>query len=1696
MAARRRSKAKSIERSHFEFAQHKNEKHSARAHSDSRTNSKSQRYDFLPPIESAPISRESISSGIKKTDICGAGSDIYSKVLGPTADETLLVGLHLIQRMSSLNGEFSEEYQVTEDPHVEGHISGDYNGGNQIIDVLGNISTSKMGSRQMPVRGSVSDAGSQTESEVLSLSQFPTKMLNDVVGMPLDRQEVDVLRNISTSKMGSRQMPVRDSVTDAGSQTESQVLSRSQFQTKMLNDVEMSFDRQKGFVKEEKIGKNEKDDLSESGSMSSSERTTVQLTKSHKSDLKNSSSSSCTCTNPNGIERKSAVKPKRNICSKCCGKKTSCLKIAESDSANKFKLSCDCYTSTSSALTEIELVANLKQANKGDGHQSEGKIKYAITRITDFGKFTTYEIMKSTRKKPKTIPKRGSVIEIMKAVSEWILDHLIVFLTIQYSLQTNSGNGYTSYEKQTMGSTIPSDNSHEKQLSRKDEKDEFSFLGLLNKDDLDSSTYSVEGKNSDRGHVVKSSDIDNAIEFGIDSADKLITEQEPIWYKMGLFLNKDHPASRVADFGKPNKKALKLSKFGFATLEASRKIAQSFPGNLSHQFPDFPSLAKSRILKDDCPLKGNPRCPLATRRYRTADGTCNNLAEPWKGSALLPLQRFLPPVYDDGIQSMRRSVRGRRLPSAREISVNIHRERDQELQSVTLMFMQWGQFIDHDITSVVKSISFNGSIPRCCDRGGRRMLPPELTHPSCLPIAISADDWFFGKLGMRCMEFIRSAPSTRIDCDLGWREQINQVTPFIDASTIYGSDIETSDDMRSFRNGKISYGRHEDGQLQPPDPPGGELCRAGALTTDCFQPGDGRVAEQPGLTALHTVWIRFHNKVATVLSRHNPHWSDEKVFQETRKIVYSLIQHITYREFLPILLGPEVVELFELDLMPRGYYDGYNAKVDPAIANSFSAAAYRFGHSMVQNSFVRTDPKHRPIFNNVSLHEEMDNFENIWSFGSVDRLLLGFSNQPSQRRDEFICDELTNHLFQSFNAPFGMDLTAINIQRGRDHGIPPYTSWRQPCGLSPVKDWGDLKKIFNGDTVERFRRVYRHVDDIDLFSGGLAEKPVRGGVIGPTFGCIIAQQFLNLRKGDRFWYENGEFQSSFTPAQLQQIRRVTFSNILCQTMDEIETIQTFVFLSPDDLHNVRVPCDSISMKTLDLSPWIETNFKDIDNRKGFDFGREGTDSLEESETLSRGRQRKTNVRNKAKGQTSAAKKTKNSKNPAAKYPDNIRNNNIHKKIPTANPIEVNIKIQYFLPKTTTTSTTMRPRKKKKRPTTRPTLNNLDNEPYFRPSTIKYPENNAVNIQSNSYDSRPIIRPSFMYDRPDDYISSLYRPSAPSNLNNYNIYDRPSSSDDYSSPGNRPTQIKKRPVTVDNYNSFNNRPTQIFNRPTSLDEYNTNDFRPTHSYNKPSNSENSYGSISNNRPVSNYDNLVYSFNNDGTEKPKPGYEVYDEVIFESELFSTSQRPYIYKPSSNSHVYNVYNSQRPQQNNYDNDIPNYFYSQYDRFDKLDDIPKRPNFGATTHMTDSIRKPSNIFTISKGNSQGGSQINDKLDFKTKLVNKVNQPDDTRFVKISSVHAEAMLSSSNAYFNTVLQREGDADIYADEDTNDRENGESLRLVDIDVAPSEMNDNWLIYNETEDPLPMVKMPEFNPHTSCSEEIPKPMKLLEKEQDS
>ena len=179
-----------------------------------------------------------------------------------------------------------------------------------------------------------------------------------------------------------------------------------------------------------------------------------------------------------------------------------------------------------------------------------------------------------------------------------------------------------------------------------------------------------------------------------------------------------------------------------------------------------------------------------------------------------------------------------------------------------------------------------------------------------------------------------------------------------------------------------------------------------------FISGDFRCNEQPGLTSMHTIFLREHNRIAIELSDINPHWKDERTFHEARKIVGAMLQHITFNEWLPIVLGPRVLEIFELKLLPKGYYTLYNDTVNPTVSNAFGSAAFRFGHSLVKNSLSRCNKDFREVPFFIKLHKELNNPSNLHNFGSVDRILLGLATKMLGRRDEFISEELTNHLFQ------------------------------------------------------------------------------------------------------------------------------------------------------------------------------------------------------------------------------------------------------------------------------------------------------------------------------------------------------------------------------------------------------------------------------------------------------------------------------------------------------------------------------------------------------------------------------------------------------------------------------------------------------------------------------------------------------------
>ena len=118
--------------------------------------------------------------------------------------------------------------------------------------------------------------------------------------------------------------------------------------------------------------------------------------------------------------------------------------------------------------------------------------------------------------------------------------------------------------------------------------------------------------------------------------------------------------------------------------------------------------------------------------------------------------------------------------------------------------------------------------------------------------------------------------------------------------------------------------------------------------------GDQRVNEQPGLASLHTVWLREHNRLAAALESLNTDWDQEKVFQEARRILTAQWQHVVYSEWLPVLLGPDLVTRLNLGPRTSGYSNTYNQDIDPRISNEFAAAAFRLGEREVLLDIIPT----------------------------------------------------------------------------------------------------------------------------------------------------------------------------------------------------------------------------------------------------------------------------------------------------------------------------------------------------------------------------------------------------------------------------------------------------------------------------------------------------------------------------------------------------------------------------------------------------------------------------------------------------------------------------------------------------------------------------------------------------------------------
>merc|ERR1719402_249417 len=147
---------------------------------------------------------------------------------------------------------------------------------------------------------------------------------------------------------------------------------------------------------------------------------------------------------------------------------------------------------------------------------------------------------------------------------------------------------------------------------------------------------------------------------------------------------------------------------------------------------------------------------------------------------------------------------------------------------------------------------------------------------------------------------------------------------------------------------------------------------------------------------------------------------------------------------------------------------------------------------------------------------------------------------------------------------------------GATFTLPGYTKYRQLCKIGKTTQWSDLHSSMDPKDVLKLRKVYRSPEDIDLFVGAFLEKPHSDSLVGPVFKCIIGDQFLRLKKGDRFFYDLGnEENTRFTDDQLTQIRKSSLAKIVCDNTDDMTAVQPFIFKMQNNRANALTPCSNI-----------------------------------------------------------------------------------------------------------------------------------------------------------------------------------------------------------------------------------------------------------------------------------------------------------------------------------------------------------------------------------------------------------------------------------------------------------------------------------------------------------------------------------------
>ncbi|XP_054988468.1 dual oxidase 2 [Sorex araneus] len=525
------------------------------------------------------------------------------------------------------------------------------------------------------------------------------------------------------------------------------------------------------------------------------------------------------------------------------------------------------------------------------------------------------------------------------------------------------------------------------------------------------------------------------------------------------------------------------------------------------------------------------------------DGWFNNLRHHERGAAGVRLQRLVHANYADGVyQSLEEPL----LPNPRLLSDAAMRGEAGLASGAnrTVLGLFFGYHVLSDLVSV--------------DRPG---CPAEF-----LNIHIPPGDPVFDphRRGDVVLPFQRS----RWDPQTGQspsnpRDLTNQVTGWLDGSAIYGSSHSWSDALRSFSGGQLASGpdpnfpRDAQNPLlmwAAPDPATGQRGPRGLYAF-----GAERGNREPFVQALGLLWFRYHNLCAKRLAAMHPSWDDEQLFQHARKWVIATYQNIAMYEWLPSFLG-------NTTLTPA--YTGYRPFLDPSISPEFVAASEQFFSTMVPpgvymrnatchfQKILNPDNSSSPALRVCNSYWTREN-SNLNSTQAVDHLLLGMASQISEREDRIVVEDLRDY-WPGPGKFSRTDYVASSIQRGRDMGLPSYIQALQALGLEVPKNWTELNPHVDAKVLEDTATLYNQdLSRLELLPGGLLESH---GDPGPLFSAIVLDQFVRLRDGDRYWFENTK-NGLFSEEEIAEIRNTTLRDVVVEVTNVTKSaLQRDVFV--------------------------------------------------------------------------------------------------------------------------------------------------------------------------------------------------------------------------------------------------------------------------------------------------------------------------------------------------------------------------------------------------------------------------------------------------------------------------------------------------------------------------------------------------------